>query len=33
MKVDPDKLKSVLGIRDVEFGSTAAPTLTDETLA
>jgi Icc protein len=32
MKVDADKLKSVLGIRDVEFGSAAAPKLTDETL-
>jgi 3',5'-cyclic-AMP phosphodiesterase len=33
MKVEPDKLKTVLGIRDIEYVPTAAPTLTDQTLA
>ena len=33
MKVEADKLKSVLGIRDIEYAPTAGLKLTDETLA
>ena len=33
MKVDPDKLKTVLGIRDIEYAPAAGLKLTDETLA
>jgi Icc protein len=33
MKVPADKLKSVLGIREIAYAPAAAPKLTDETLA
>jgi Icc protein len=33
MKVEADKLKTVLGIREIAFATEGAPKLTDETLA
>jgi 3',5'-cyclic-AMP phosphodiesterase len=33
MKVDADKLKTVLGIREISYAAAGAPKLTDETLA